>query len=168
MKKQIFCFAIVALALAILTQSCGSEPTNKPEPAADANAQVDSFYCLFKGITNQDGGYVFMVDKVDFLTGEAAVAAARKAGEAEMEISEKGDTTWMVMNDYYISNPDMASVTMPIAPDAAINLLNPETGQPGLKVPVVDFAKSTELHNFPYQMRVKDGKIVGIRMQWVP
>jgi len=43
-------------------------------------------------------------DFVQMLTGKAAIKAAKKNGEAEYDINTKGDTSWYVPNDYYISN----------------------------------------------------------------
>ena len=97
------------------------------------------------------------------------MAAARKDGMAEMVVSEKGDTSWMVMNDYYYANPEVAAVPLPIAPDAVVKLVNSETGQPSEETSSVqDLVASKSLHNFPFLLRVKDGKIVALNMKWVP
>ncbi|BAV04498.1 hypothetical protein SAMN05421788_110230 [Filimonas lacunae] len=70
------------------------QPQEKPE--AGQYCYIDKVY------TVGDSSFID-ADYIQFLMGEEAVAAARKKGDAE-PIVKNGDTTWAVMDDYYIVN----------------------------------------------------------------
>lgn len=62
-------------------------------------------------------------DFVQMLTGKAAIAAAKKSGEAEYDLNEKGDTSWYIPNDYYIRNTNTKNRKLTLTPKAGIFLI---------------------------------------------
>lgn len=69
-------------------------PQEKPE---------EGQYCFIEKVYEKEGAAYIDADFIQFLMGKAAVAAARKRGDAE-PVVRNGDTTWSVPNDYYILN----------------------------------------------------------------
>ena len=74
--------------------------------------------------TNTNGKFfIIKADFVQMLTGQNAVKAAKRAGEAEYDISKNGDTAWYVPNDYFVLNSNSAIRQLRISPTAQIYLI---------------------------------------------
>ncbi|WP_375434104.1 hypothetical protein [uncultured Hymenobacter sp.] len=66
----------------------------------------------------QEGGrYYVTVDYIQFLSGEAAVAAARRKGDAQKEVVN-GDTIYSVFDEHYIINDNPQLRTLRLAEEA--------------------------------------------------
>lgn len=83
------------------------QPQQKPE---------EGQYCYINKIYKTGDTTCIDADFVVFLMGKAAVAAARKNGDAEPFV-KNGDTTWSVPNDYYIVNENKKVRTLKLAKD---------------------------------------------------
>ncbi len=66
-------------------------------------------------------------DFVLMLTGNAAVKAAKKTGEAEYDLNKKGDTTWYVPNDYFVLNENTKVRKLTLSSTAQIYLVKEGT-----------------------------------------
>lgn len=157
---------IVLLFAAIcLAPACQNDPpaTEKPQPEASFFVQIDT-------IVDQNGQLSVTFDRIEFLTGDAAVVAAKKAGEAMPEVDAKGDTTWWTANDYYIVNPDSSWQTLDIAPDASVQLIDMQNGggSGSMKAKTSDLPGNEQLRYFPFELTTKNGKVVALRAQFVP
>ena len=101
-------------------------------------------------------------DKVDFLTGPAAVDAARVAGDLEPDGS--------VVNDYYIRNVNPLIRTLSIAPRAKLRVLA-NLGQPNsvhVVTPAAFAAYARQYPKFLTTLHVVGGRIVGTEPIFVP
>ena len=88
-------------------------------PAQNVNHQTT----LITAINQGPKHITIDADFVQMLTGKAAVAAAKKNGEAEFDINAKGDTSWYVSNDYYILNVNKKTRKLALAANANIYLV---------------------------------------------
>jgi hypothetical protein len=62
-------------------------------------------------------------DFVQMLTGKAAIKAAKKEGYAEYDLNKKGDTTWYVPDDYWVSNENTKVRQLTLSANAQIFLI---------------------------------------------
>jgi len=91
-------------------------------PSNDKSSQsILKSTCYIDTIYITDDQYYLTISYIEFLTGDKALSAAKKAGEAEMEISN-GDTIYYVYDDYYIQYADKQPDTFRISnqPDISI------------------------------------------------
>lgn len=104
-------------------------------------------------------------DYVQMLTGTAAVAAARKRGEAEYDINAKADTNWYVPNDYYIVNENPKIRKLSISTDVKIYLVKAGTATLGK-------SNIAELRQFYqgklFRLASVGGKVVAITEIYTP
>lgn len=165
MLKKVAPFLLMAGFGAGLLPACKNDPAG-----SGAVADGKSFYIRITSVNELNGELTLVFDPIEFLTGEAAVAAAHKAGEAIPDVNAKGDTTWSVANDYYILNTDPELKTMPIAADANVQLLNFSgvAGKPENVASTPQALVRNEQLAFPFEVVAKDGKIVSMRAQFVP
>ncbi len=82
---------------------------------------------LITSITTSGSTFTLHADFVKMLTGNAAVKAAKKNGEADYDVSDKGDTSWYVVNDYYVLNGSTKTKKLVLSPAAQIYLVKPGT-----------------------------------------
>ena len=100
--------------------------------ATDALAQKGTLskakqeIALITAVTAQGKNIIITADFVQMLTGKAAVDAAKKAGEAEYDISKKKDTVWYVHNDFFVLNSNPAIRQLQISPATQIFLIKTE------------------------------------------
>jgi len=87
-------------------QQVAVAPQEKPE---------EGQYCFIEKVYEKEGTAFIDADFIQFLMGKAAVAAARKRGDAEPVVTN-GDTTWSVPNDYYILNENRKIRTLALKP----------------------------------------------------
>ncbi len=165
MHPRIPLFTFLLFALFSLAPACQNDPaaTEQPQPETSFYVQIDT-------IVDRNGRLSVTFDRIEFLTGDAAVVAARKAGEAMPEVDAKGDTTWWTANDYYIVNPDSSWQTLEIAPDASVQLIDMQNGggSGSMKAKTSDLPGNEQLRYFPFELTTKNGKVVALRAQFVP
>jgi hypothetical protein len=111
------------------------------------------------------------VDFADFLTGAAANAAARAAGDI--------GPTEQVPNDYYIANPDPATVMLPVAAGVRVTRVAcPSSCREGLADTyaslLASYGKPTLSDTPPrgptsqYWLTTRNGEVVRIDEQYLP
>jgi hypothetical protein len=118
----------------------------------------------------KNGQYYVDVDYVQFLNGEAAVAAARRKGDAQEEVVQ-GDTVYSVFNDYYIVNDNPQVRTLQLDSEATFTFWR--SGENGLerfpaspakveaKVPKILFLS-------PFVIETQQGIVTSLAEQYVP
>lgn len=116
------------------------------------------------------GRYYVTVDYVQFLTGDAAVAAARRKGDAAVDVV-KGDTMYSVFNDYYIVNDQPRLRTLALAPDATFTFWR--SGESGLErypaTPAKVQANAPKILTLsPFIIDTKNGVVTNLAEQFVP
>jgi hypothetical protein len=95
--------------------------------AMSSRAQKRTEMAFITGIQKEGAYNIIEADFIQMLSGKAAVAAARRQGEAQYDIGPKEDTTWYVDNDYYIVNMSKKVRRYLLMPGAAIWLLKEGT-----------------------------------------
>jgi len=118
----------------------------------------------------KNGQYFVDVDYIQFLSGEAAVAAARRKGDAQEEVV-KGDTVYSVFNDYYIVNDDPEVRTLRLDTEATFTFWR--SGENGLKrVPASPAKVQTDVPKVlflsPFIIETQQGVAIRIAEQYVP
>lgn len=118
----------------------------------------------------QNERYYVDVDYVQFLSGEAAVAAARRKGDAAVDVM-KGDTVYSVFNDYYIVNDNSQVRTLPLAPQATFTFWR--TGENGLeRFPATPAKVAATIPKIltlsPFIIETRQGLVTSLAEQYVP
>lgn len=118
----------------------------------------------------QGGQYFADVDYVQFLSGEAAVAAARRKGDAAVDVVN-GDTVYSVFNDYYIVNDNPQVRTLRLDPQATFTFWR--TGKNGLeRFPALPAKLQANIPRTltlsPFIIETKQGVAVRLDEQYVP
>ena len=121
-------------------------------------ANIMAIHSMGKNIT-------LNVDFVEMLTGKAAVAAAKKTGEADYDVTAKGDTTWYVLNDYVISNDNKKIRKFELAANAQIYLVKEGTSQVG-KSTIAKLKRSFEARLF--RLSIANNKVIKIVEIYLP
>lgn len=141
----------------------GATSTTVPESGAAGDALPAGRNVVFVRAVDLVGRTV-TVDLAEFLTGDAAIAKAKAAGDLDESCN-------CVPNDYYISNvnPKLRTVAVPVS--AAISVLDPP-GSPepvssdlaGLQQYVADYGDSPP----PFWISVVSGTVTSIEPQYLP
>ena len=110
------------------------------------------------------------VDYIQFLSGEAAVAAARRKGDAQAEVV-KGDTVYSVFNDYYIVNDDPKVRTLRLDAEATFTFWR--SGEKGLeRVPASPAKVQADVPKVlflsPFVVETRQGIVTSVAEQYVP
>lgn len=121
MKK--ICLSYLPLILCLFLTNSEAQQLN--------NKNVKVAVAIITAINIKGDVFIIQADFVQLLTGKYALAAARKTGEAEYNLNEKGDTAWYVSNDYYILNNTKRLRSLPVANAAQIYLIKAGTSTIG-------------------------------------
>lgn len=118
----------------------------------------------------KENRYYVDVDYIQFLSGEAAVAAARRKGDAAVDVV-KGDTVYSVFNDYYIVNDNSQVRTLPLAEQVTFTFWR--AGENGLERVPASLAKVQAqipkvLFLSPFIVETKQGVVTSVAEQYVP
>ena len=170
-------------ALLVLVAGCNldeSKTDKKPAKAADnidsptvklvdikpQTAPVAGQYCYIKKVYVRNDAMYIDADYIQFLMDEDAVKAAKKAGEAKMDIDEKGDTSWNVLDDYYIVNDNPKIRTLKLAGNFEYVALT--QGTTAVKKSAVDFLKASIKGNIFILTINSNGEVTKVEQQYVP
>lgn len=119
----------------------------------------------------EQGRYFITVDYVQFLNGEAAVAAARRRNDAQVEV-QNGDTLFSVFDDYYIINDDPRQRTLPLSEQATLTLWDRTPG-----IPLSQYQTTTAealskgaalFEHAPFVVVTQQGVVVSLTEQYIP
>lgn len=150
----------------ILFNQC--ESTNNFQ---DTHSFVETNHYYINSIYEIDSIYFLNVDFIEVLTGDSAIVIAKNRGQAEYEISEQGDTTWFVANDYFIFNEKTDSVKIPIDENCKIVIyISDETTnfQPKEKSINVEELKNYLSGDRIFEIKIANEKVKAIKEFWVP
>ncbi|QIX60478.1 hypothetical protein HER32_04460 [Hymenobacter sp. BT18] len=180
--KLIFLPAALFFALSACTSTEQETATNQTAEVVPPNLTAEMSTTETVGATGRNHGYLrrvyqqkgqyyATVDYIQFLTGEAAVAAARRKGDAAEDVSQDGDTTYSVFNDYYIINDSPRLRTVRLSPTATITLWR--SAETGLEEYPATPAQLQEkdaqaLGLSPFIIETRQGLAVSLSQQYVP
>ncbi|WBA43656.1 hypothetical protein [Hymenobacter canadensis] len=140
------------------------------QSTTEAVGETGRSHAYIRRFYQQNGQYYVDVDYVQFLSGEAAVAAARRKGDAAVDVV-KGDTVYSVFNDYYIVNDNPKLRTFPLAAAATFTLWR--SSENGLeRVPATPAKLQANVPRTltlsPFIIETKQGVAVRLDEQYVP
>jgi hypothetical protein len=109
-------------------------------------------------------------DFIQFLYEKKAVEAARKHKDAEMEV-KNGDTTYYVLNDYYVLNENTRIRKLALSPDVTCYTLS--YSAPRVVLEKTSLEKLTENYNknndnYYILILDKNNVVTSIKEQYVP
>jgi len=143
-------------------------PTVKAEPVQPQDAPGKGQYCNIAR-TYQKGRAIWIdADYVQFFMGDAATAAARKKGQAMMDIDEKGDTAWSVPDGYYILNENKKIRSLKLADDVELIVVQGLAPAPPAKLSLEYLQSVVEKDNLFILSFNGDGEVTRIKQQYVP
>jgi hypothetical protein len=127
-------------------------------------------HCFLKDVIKKDEKHFIIADYVDFLTNEKAIEKAKQQGEADYDISEKGDTIYFVYNDYYISNVNPKLRKLELSEQIKIELLDfsQKSDDSMYKiVSVKELSEQFENHSLVI-LKIENGIVMEIKEKFTP
>lgn len=94
-------------------------PTTDTELQTDAKVQ----YAIITNVFLDSNTTIIEADYIQFLTGNAAIDAAKKANEADTFLKKDGTIEYVVPNDYFIVNENKKIRQLPLAKNCLFDLL---------------------------------------------
>lgn len=159
----------IVLITFIIIAACTEKSDHK---SSDNIKPTQNFYCFINRIVEKNSGYYINVDFIEVLTGDSAVEAAKKIGQAEFEVSETGDTNWFVPNDYFILNTEIDSSLVQVDKDCQIVIYaSDETTNYQITEKRNLSPESLRSHierNKIFEIQVSESKVIVIREFWTP
>jgi hypothetical protein len=179
MTDRMRCLAAMALVLLISCNETDKEqkgngkktaavkdsPSLQPTTLQPQSEPQKGEYCLITRIYEGEGVTYIDADYIQFLMGDKAVAAAKKHGDALIDIDKKGDTVYSVPNDYYILNENKKIRTLTLAPNF---VYAPVVVGDELKGDAMSILKSRVKNNWIFVLTVKDNVVTRITEQFLP
>ncbi len=160
---------MIVLISILIISSC-TEKSNKKILSNFKPTQTN--YCFVNRVVEKNSDYFLDVDFVEVLTGDSAVEAAKKSGQAEFEITETGDTNWFVPNDYFILNTKIDSSFIQLDKDCLITIyVSDETTNYQLTEKRVSSIKTFQNlveKDKIFEINISEGKIKAIKEFWAP
>ncbi|WBO82847.1 hypothetical protein [Hymenobacter yonginensis] len=140
------------------------------QSTTEAVGETGRSHAYIRRFYQQNGQYYVDVDYVQFLSGEAAVAAARRKGDAAVDVVN-GDTVYSVFNDYYVLNDNPQVRTLRLAPAATFTFWR--AGENGLeRVPATPAKLQADVPKVltlsPFIIETENGVVVKADEQYVP
>jgi hypothetical protein len=131
-------------------------------------ALTGSHYCYIRKVYRNGDRYFINADLIEFFSGDAAVEAAKKAGEVQTRVGETGDTIYSVPEYYYIINPEEDVKTFEIGRQAHVKLwLFTEEGEM-IDAKGIEDLRKKDLKHSPFMVELKDGVASKVAEQYVP
>ena len=131
-------------------------------------ALTGTHYCYIRKVYRNGDRYFIDADLIEFFRGDAAVEAAKKAGEAQTRLGEAGDTIYSVPDDYYIINPEEDVRTFEIGRQAQLKLwLFTEEGEM-IDAKGIEDLRKKDLKYSPFIVELKNGVASKVAEQYVP
>ncbi len=174
---------ILTSIILILFSCCTNNSANSSQIKSDTNsrqsnnlpeAKVDTLVNAMEQYAEiiriiQKGNTAFIdVDYIQFLTGDAAIEAAKKVHEADTFVTKDGKIEFAVLNDYFIVNESKKIRQLLVSKDCVFDLImNPDRLHPisgnSLKSLLLIYKDS------PFILTLNDkGVIVKIKEVFVP
>jgi len=130
--------------------------------------KADSVYAYLKKITDRNDSVIIDADYIQFLTGDAAIVAAKKNHEADTSYDDKGKITSIsVDNDYYILNESKKIRQLLLAKDAVLKFMDNQYRTKPIKDNSVASFKQV-YGEAPYILTLKNNVIVKLEEVYLP
>ena len=89
----------------------------------DTNIEQEENYCLISSVYLENGKYYIEADYVQYLVGDKAIEAAKKAGDADVKLVD-GEQKYSIPNDFYIINENPKLRKLELSKNVKLNLVN--------------------------------------------
>ena len=173
--RKLILLAFISTLLSCNSDSSNQTPSSKidttttrVDTGTETRSSTQEQYTYIVRIF-QKGDIIFLdADYIQYLTGEAAIEAAKKAHQADTLKTEDGKTHISVPNDYFIVNENNKIRQLPLAKDCVFDLII----NPGRVNPIADNSlKSLQIifKESPFILTLNDsGVVVKIKELFVP
>lgn len=144
------------------------------DKSKDSAQKDEPVYCYVQSITKEQGNHFAEVIFINFLTGDEAVKAALKAGDASEDIDEDGKLFYSVPNDYFIEVEDERIYNLRISKKSTFKswAFNDEEGMYKITHDDIDeFISFYDRRSFdfiPFTILIKDDAVIEIDEIYVP
>jgi len=142
-------------------------PTIKMQPVEQQDTPEKGQYCHIVQVYSKDSATWIDADYVQFLMGDAGLAAAKKHGDAEIGIDKKGDTTWGLPDGYYILNENKKVRSLKLAGDVEFIGVEGVTPAPPANL-TVKYLQSIVKDNLFILAFNTNGEVFRIKQQFIP
>jgi hypothetical protein len=155
-------------AIAVKTDSTSLQmPTDSI--ASEGQGNADSTYAYIKETIKRNDSVFIQADYIQFLTGDLAVAAAKKNHEADTSYDDKGKiTSVFVDNDYYILNENKKLRLLPLAKNVEIETVDMSAGVSIAKTTLDNFISKHGNDSFPFILHIRNNIVIKITEVYVP
>ena len=142
----------------------------QPKTAAAETVTSDSVYAYIKKAWQKEDSVFIEADYIQFLTGKAAVEAAKLHHEADTIYDDKGKITDIIVdNDYYILNENKKLRTLAVGKDVTIETVSMSNGPVSIvKTSLKDFISTHGKDSFPFILKFKNNEVSKIIEVYVP
>jgi hypothetical protein len=138
-------------------------------PLSDTLIDGKEQYTYIKSAYEKNGMFYINADYIQFLTGDAALAAAKKNGTADTTYDDKGNITNIgVDDDYLILNENSKIRTLQLSPGVVIETILPGDDPISLKRISVNDFRNQDYTDRPFILTMRNETVVAIREVYVP
>lgn len=174
-------FLLNIILLLLLSSCSNTEKNNKTTRKLSKNKVIvkdsisktssftltsDSSYCYITDIIINNDEVLLEVDFIQFFTFDEALIEAKKRGKAEYNIDEKGDTTFMVYNDYFITNDSPKLRYFKITDSTKIKYIKEFGEVPFYETQLNKYLKRVAYS--PFNIKTKNGLIKSLEEIYIP
>ncbi len=182
MKNVLF----IALLMATSFFSCEQKKAEQPTTHSDSVTETiklpednsiaveepgsDSTYAYVRKIYQKGDSSYIDADYIQFLTGKAAIDAAKKNHDADTFYGDNGKIIEIgVPDDYYIVNQSKQIRTLPLAKDADIETMDMSSGNVlTKKMSVKDFKARGLKNGLPFILKLRNNEVTAISEVYLP
>lgn len=163
-----------AEASVVIDSTGSTTDTLNVEPVIETNSvsvqmvPLTGKYCYISAVQKSGDHIIIKADAVDFLMGDAAVAAARADGEADFSVESNGDTSWHVADDYYIRNSDTRTSHYRLAKDFVYTVSTVGAGGGMRNEVALAYLQKQAAAGTLFVLTFKDGIVTQITEQFLP
>jgi hypothetical protein len=151
--------SLVSKRLALQNTDTANNLTQQPPDSALQ-------YAYIKNVIKKADTVFIVADFIQYLTGTAALAEAKRNGDADTAYDDKGKiTTVYVANDFYVLNSSKKLRQFPLAEMYIIETLSSTNLQ---KTSLKNFMKKYPFDNFIFKLEIKNGVVTKISEQYLP
>lgn len=157
-----------------LESSEQSEPSDLTYQNKNTVQKGDSsFYGMVSKVVHKDGGALLVIDPIGFYEDDKAYEVAKSRNDLDYHIEPSGDTSFYVLNDYYVENDDLTVIKVIVHPEVVITAFSTDLEDNMMLVDTVGYiglsvintkAQFKQIFNFT----MKGNRIIRIQERFIP
>jgi hypothetical protein len=130
------------------------------------NIEQEESYCLISSVYLENGKYYIEADYVQYLVGDKAIEAAKKAGDADIKLVD-GEQKYSIPNDFYIINENPKLRKLELSKNVRLNLVNAYDLKGNDVKSIFDYFKNN-YNDKIFLLKLNKGKVVEIDEIFTP